>query len=89
MRREGAFGIVPAEIATPLVMVLTELVQNAFEHAYAAGQRGEVVVHAERSAKWLDVVISDDGTRPAAGLLPGAHRPARVCRSFGRWSIPN
>jgi two-component sensor histidine kinase len=61
VRREGPFGIVPAELATPLVMVLTELVQNAFEHAYAAGQRGEVVVHAERSAKWLDVVISDDG----------------------------
>ncbi len=67
VRREGPFGIVPAELATPLVMVLTELVQNAFEHAYAAGQRGEVVVHAERSAKWLDVVISDDGR----GLPPG------------------
>lgn len=61
VRRDGKFGIVQAELATPLVMVLTELVQNAFEHAYAAGQRGEVVVHAERSAKWLDVVISDDG----------------------------
>ncbi|MEV0678206.1 histidine kinase N-terminal domain-containing protein [Actinosynnema sp. NPDC050436] len=67
VRREGPFGIVPAELATPLVMVLTELVQNAFEHAYAAGQHGEVVVHAERSAKWLDVVISDDGR----GLPPG------------------
>ncbi|WP_439664549.1 histidine kinase N-terminal domain-containing protein [Lentzea sp. HUAS TT2] len=61
VRREGGFGIVPAEIATPLVMVLTELVQNAFEHAYAPGQRGEVVVHSERSAKWLDVTITDDG----------------------------
>ncbi|MBB5955197.1 two-component sensor histidine kinase [Saccharothrix tamanrassetensis] len=67
VRREGPFGIVQAELATPLVMVLTELVQNAFEHAYAAGERGEVVVHAERSAKWLDVVISDDGK----GLPPG------------------
>ncbi|MBB4963213.1 two-component sensor histidine kinase [Saccharothrix violaceirubra] len=67
VRREGPFGIVPAELATPLVMVLTELVQNAFEHAYSPGQRGEVVVFAERSAKWLDVVISDDGR----GLPPG------------------
>ncbi|RKT57444.1 two-component sensor histidine kinase [Saccharothrix australiensis] len=67
VRREGPFGIVQAELATPLVMVLTELVQNAFEHAYTAGQHGEVVVHAERSAKWLDVVISDDGR----GLPPG------------------
>ncbi|WHT20430.1 histidine kinase N-terminal domain-containing protein [Crossiella sp. CA-258035] len=61
VRREGKFGVVQAELATPLVMVLTELVQNAFEHAYTPGQRGEVVVHAERSAKWLDVVITDDG----------------------------
>ncbi|WP_199439430.1 PAS domain-containing sensor histidine kinase [Umezawaea beigongshangensis] len=67
VRREGLFGVVPAELATPLVMVLTELVQNAYEHAYAPGQRGEVVVQAERSAKWLDVVISDDGR----GLPPG------------------
>ncbi|MBP2474542.1 two-component sensor histidine kinase [Crossiella equi] len=61
VRREGKFGVVPAELATPLVMVLTELVQNAFEHAYTPGERGEVVVLAERSAKWLDVVITDDG----------------------------
>jgi two-component system, sensor histidine kinase PdtaS len=67
VRREGPFGVVAAELATPLVMVLTELVQNAFEHAYAPGQRGEVVVHAERSARWLDVVIADDGK----GLPPG------------------
>ena len=38
--REGNFGVVSADRATPLVMVLTELVQNAFEHAYpAAGAR--------------------------------------------------
>jgi two-component sensor histidine kinase len=67
VRREGPFGVVPAELATPLVMVLTELVQNAFEHAYAPGEHGEVVVHAERSARWLDVVIADDGK----GLPPG------------------
>ncbi|PKW19927.1 sensor histidine kinase [Saccharopolyspora spinosa] len=61
VRREGRFGVVSAELATPLVMVLTELVQNAFEHAFPEGQGGEVVVQAERSARWLDVVISDDG----------------------------
>jgi len=61
VRREGRFGVMSAELATPLVMVLTELVQNAFEHAFPEGQGGEVVVQAERSARWLDVVISDDG----------------------------
>lgn len=62
VRREGRFGVVSAELATPLVMVLTELVQNALEHAFPQERGGgEVVVQAERSARWLDVVISDDG----------------------------
>ena len=61
VRRTGQFGVVAAEVATPLVMVLTELVQNAVEHAYPAGASGEVIVSAERSARWLDVVVTDDG----------------------------
>ncbi|MDQ3786016.1 MAG: PAS domain-containing sensor histidine kinase, partial [Actinomycetota bacterium] len=52
VRRTGQFGVVAAEVATPLVMVLTELVQNAVEHAYPPGASGEVVVSAERSARW-------------------------------------
>jgi two-component sensor histidine kinase len=61
VRRTGQFGVVAAEVATPLVMVLTELVQNAIEHAYPSGVSGDVVVSAERTARWLDVVVSDDG----------------------------
>ncbi|HEV2780979.1 MAG TPA: histidine kinase N-terminal domain-containing protein [Actinophytocola sp.] len=61
VRRFGQFGVVAAEVATPLVMVLTELVQNAVGHAYPPGRSGEVLVSAERSARWLDVVVSDDG----------------------------
>lgn len=33
-RRSGSFGILSAEVATPLAMVLTELLQNALEHAF-------------------------------------------------------
>ncbi|MCE7006101.1 PAS domain-containing sensor histidine kinase [Kibdelosporangium philippinense] len=61
VRRSGQFGVVSAELATPLVMVVAELAQNAVEHAYPAGQGGEVTISANRSARWLDVVISDDG----------------------------
>jgi two-component system, sensor histidine kinase PdtaS len=61
VRRSGQFGVVSAEVATPLVMVLTELVQNAVGHAYPPGHPGEVLVSAERSAGWLDVVVADDG----------------------------
>ncbi|MBV6760086.1 MULTISPECIES: sensor histidine kinase [Rhodococcus] len=67
VRREGSFGVFSAERATPLVMVLTELVQNAIEHAFEPGAAGTVTMRAERSARWLDVVIHDNGR----GLPPG------------------
>jgi two-component sensor histidine kinase len=75
IRREGAFGILAAELATPLVMVLTELVQNALEHAFEPGSPGEVVLRAERSAGSLNVIISDDGRGlPADFSLARAER---------------
>ncbi|HNM85081.1 MAG TPA: histidine kinase N-terminal domain-containing protein [Mycobacterium sp.] len=60
--RSGALGVLDADRATALIMVITELVQNAIEHAFdPAGRRGSVVIRAERSARWLDVVVHDDG----------------------------
>ncbi len=59
--RDGKLGVFSAERATPLVMVLTELVQNAMEHGFDAGAEGIVRISADRSARWLDVVIHDDG----------------------------
>jgi two-component sensor histidine kinase len=61
VRREGSLGTLPAALATPLVLVLTELVHNALAHAYDPGVAGEVVVSARRSAAALDVVVADDG----------------------------
>lgn len=53
----GAFGVLPSEVATPLAMVLSELLLNAMEHSRA----GRVWVDCGRSddAVWLSV--SDDG----------------------------
>ena len=60
--RVGDLGVLDADRATALVMVITELVQNAIEHAFdGATQVGCVTIRAERSARWLDVVIHDDG----------------------------
>jgi two-component sensor histidine kinase len=67
VRRDGRFGTLPAQYATPLVLVLTELVHNALAHAFEPGVVGEVVVHAARSKDGLDVTVSDDGR----GLPPG------------------
>jgi two-component sensor histidine kinase len=38
---EGDLGDVPAEVATPLAVVLAELLQNAIEHAFVAGDGSE------------------------------------------------
>ena len=61
LRRDGTFGILAAEIATPLVMVLNELLQNAVEHAFAPGTDGNVVVAAYRFRNQLHVTVTDDG----------------------------
>src|SRR5262249_22984084 len=67
LRREGSFGELTADVATPLVMVLTELMQNAVEHAFEGRAGGTVVVRAARYGRWLEVTVVDDG----AGLPSG------------------
>ena len=62
INRVGDLGVLDSDRATALIMVITELVQNAIEHAFdAAAQEGSVTIRAERSARWLDVVVHDDG----------------------------
>ncbi|WP_301146304.1 sensor histidine kinase [Mycobacterium simiae] len=62
INRVGDLGVLDSDRATALIMVITELVQNAIEHAFdPAVQEGAVTISAERSARWLDVVVHDDG----------------------------
>jgi two-component sensor histidine kinase len=68
INRTGMLGVLDSDRATALIMVITELVQNAIEHAFdpavgepAAGGGGSVTIRAERSARWLDVVVHDNG----------------------------
>jgi two-component sensor histidine kinase len=60
-RSEGSFGILPSEYATPLALVLTELVTNAVEHGLAGKKDGEVVITAKRTADTLSVTVRDNG----------------------------
>jgi two-component sensor histidine kinase len=59
--RNGTFGDTAAEVATTLVLVLTELVQNALEHAFPDGAAGSVTVTAERARGTLTLTVADDG----------------------------
>jgi len=77
LRRIGTFGRVQAADATPLVLVLNELVSNAAEHGFPmAGVEGPVgvigsgtvTVTAERDGARLVVHVDDDGQ----GIDPAA-----------------
>ncbi|MEO6501727.1 MAG: histidine kinase N-terminal domain-containing protein [Jatrophihabitantaceae bacterium] len=61
VQRIGSFGQLPAELATPLVMVLTELVGNAVEHGFAGNRSGSVHVIGDRARGVLTVQILDNG----------------------------
>lgn len=67
IERSGSFGVLPADLATPLVLVVVELLQNAVEHAYTPDEQGTVLVTANRRPGSLRVEIRDDG----AGLPEG------------------
>jgi two-component sensor histidine kinase len=68
LRRDGSFGELSADIATSLVMVVTELLQNAVEHAYRPGESGEVVLSVRQSHGALTVVVADSGRGLPAGF---------------------
>ena len=58
--RVGSFGTLPAEVATPLAMVLTEVLQNAVEHGFGEGV-GAITISAQRLVGRLRVIVEDDG----------------------------
>jgi two-component sensor histidine kinase len=65
--REGSFGLLSADMATSLAMIISELCQNAVEHGLAH-QSGEVRVVPNRYNGQLRVEISDDGQGLPAGF---------------------
>lgn len=73
----GKFGIMPAQDATPLSLVLTELITNSIEHGFEGRKNGHITVSAGRSGSSLNVVVEDDG----AGLDSEEH--AGMARSSG------
>ena len=59
----GSFGLLSAAVATPLAMVLTELLQNALQHGFPATVKndGLVEVIAIREQERLTVTVADNG----------------------------
>jgi len=64
VRRQGSFDVLPSESATALAMVLTEVLQNAVEHAYDAedaATSGLITVTVQRLVGRLTMTVDDDG----------------------------
>ena len=63
----GSAGELDASVATPLALVLTELIQNSIEHAFAArvesfdDRTGRILVSLSRNAGKLSIEITDTG----------------------------
>ncbi len=63
----GDGGRLPTTVATPLSVVLIELLQNAIEHGFPEGSDGgDVVVQLGRAGRMLSIGVINDG----AGLDP-------------------
>lgn len=63
----GKFGRMTAQEATPLSLILSELVTNSVEHGFEGRDSGAIVVSVERSGDNVIVSVEDNGNGiPAA-----------------------
>jgi two-component sensor histidine kinase len=60
IRRSGSLAEIDPRIATPLALIVTELIHNALEHGLAE-QGSNLVIHCERFESKAKVTVSDDG----------------------------
>ncbi len=78
----GETGALGADLATPLAVVLTELLQNAIEHAFPDDGRGTIVVELGRDAERVTMVVRDDGIGVRGDALEGSRLGLQIVRSL-------
>lgn len=80
--QRGTFGLIPAKEATPLALVLTELVTNAVEHGLSKVGGGTVEIRAEREGKTVRVWVDDDGAGIGEGAVPSTGLGTSIVRTL-------
>jgi two-component sensor histidine kinase len=68
IRRIGSFGTLPGQVATPLSLVLSELLANAVEH----GDAEHIRLYVRRQGDALEMRVVDDGVGLPDGFDPAA-----------------
>jgi two-component system, sensor histidine kinase PdtaS len=61
LRREGSCGLIPGRVATPLAVVITELLHNAIEHGIAHRPDGLVTLSGQVAGETLTLIVQDNG----------------------------
>ena len=64
---EGDAGVVPGQVSTTMAVVLTELLQNAVDHAFPV-EGGTVRIQLDRRTDGLMVRVVDDGVGISEGF---------------------
>ncbi|MFT4246171.1 MAG: sensor histidine kinase [Micrococcaceae bacterium] len=70
----GKFGLIPAEAATPLSLIINEIVSNAVEHGFKGAKEGKVILETKRKPledgrSEMTVRIIDNGRGMKDGKL--------------------
>jgi two-component system, sensor histidine kinase PdtaS len=58
---DGSAGTLPSEMATPLALIVVELIQNAVEHAAENGRLLRVALEMARMPNRVRLAVADDG----------------------------
>ena len=78
----GRSGPLPAEVATPLAVSVTELIHNALEHAFPEGRSGTVAVELAHEGDDVVVVVWDDGVGLEANADGGGRLGLQIVRGL-------
>ncbi|MGH2730313.1 MAG: sensor histidine kinase, partial [Actinomycetota bacterium] len=78
----GSTGPLGADIATPIAVTLTELLQNAIEHAFPDGRNGTISVELAREDDDVILAIRDDGVGMPEGGPEGERLGLQIVRSL-------
>ncbi|MGL4832599.1 MAG: sensor histidine kinase [Propionibacteriaceae bacterium] len=62
VERQGSFGVISGDAATPLSLIISELCQNAADHGLAHGP-GKITVYPRRSSAGLELEVRDTGSK--------------------------